>query len=773
MCFPLMRSKPTYTLNIPELSGGVNYRDGISLIKDNQLTDCKNVWYKDGMLKTRPRVTSSEDVDNSLMSYATSPKTKTKIYDDIKYIDKTSVDISSGKVAGGVYCLMSVEMTGYDDSEVQHNSVALVLINENEPTKKIVVGSVPFQKNYDKNITYLLFQYTGDIYCLWSGENADSDRKYGVCKFVNGGTAENWEKKDIADEEIYAPVVYDHCKQVGSLIDLEENGKTITFLDKSFTGTQLYSFNLISNYYKAVFSTVNKELFTEGITKIPMEYSLPIEITDKMSGMKVIAKITHADGKVAEHIVTLSNNGQGYETKPNNVDNLIMNVKGWHLWFEEDFDEEYTTQKYLTKNDFIEDNMELTLPRLESEENINKIFCMTKSTWFGGDFHGLYGGTRLFLCANTLESEKSLMAWSYINNPLYFPEGCIRYVDDTTQAVTAFGKMSNTLVVFKERKIYQATYVEADAPTGEQFINQQVIDLASQVEYFPLMMINDSIGCDCPETIQLCRNRLVWATSHGKIYTLMSQNKYNERSIFEVSEMVENRLKKEPQLVNAHSADYDGCYVLQVENRLYLMDYNSYGYSAISSYSKNEDANIHIPWFCWELPVNPSYIGVVGEKLVIPVFHESEYNSRTYITTNMFYIDGSSGDDQVNLVEYKDGDKVIKNENKPIFCALQTKLFDFGQPSSLKSIPIVNISFGYNNGVPISVRFISERQIADNHTVTINGAESEEYSPEYIHSCRLFPYTKGTVRFGAVIECNGLLAIDSMSLQYRALGGAK
>lgn len=771
MNFPLMKSTPTYTLNIPKLSGGLNLRDGLSGVQDNQLTDAKNVWFKDGALRTRPRLNSSENKSDYIGSHAISPETKCYVYQDIKYFEDRGIDTSTGEKKGGGYNLVAAEMRGYGNGKF-NISVALWFANEAEPSKKITVGSVPFPNDYMINATYLLYQFNNDIYCLWSGENEGGSKNHGIVKFVeNDGV---WNACSVLDEDVYAPIVYDHCKTDGTLVMIDSDGDEISYSDISYTGTQLYSHNLISNYYKAVFSTVNKSLFTSEITKLPMKYMLPEELTSDMAGKTVKAKITQIDGTVAEHCVILDRNGYGCEVEPNKADNLIMTADRWYIFFEENYNEEYTVMTYLTKEDFLEDNMELTLPRLNPEENIYKVFSMTRSTWFGGNFHGLYGGTRLFLCGNEQENEKSLMVWSYINNPLYFPEGCTRYVDDTTQKVTAFGKMYDTLIVFKERKLFQARYSEANAPGAEDFLNQGVIDLASQVEYFPLTLVNDSIGCDCPDTIQLCRNRLVWANSNGKVYTLISQNQYNERAVFNVSEMVESRLKAEKNLKKACSADYEGHYILMVDDHLYLMDYNCYGFNAVASYSKTEDANIHIPWYYWELPVVPAAIGTVGDCLIFPTLTKSGIDGdHAYISLGVLYMDGSYGDDAVNRAIYNGDEWVMDLKSVHINSFIQTKLFDFGQPARLKSIPIVNFSFGYNDGKSISVEFISERKVSDEHKVTLDGESAEIRSPSYIHPCRLFPYTKGTVSFGARVSCNGELVISSMSLQYKQLGGAK
>ena len=40
--FPFIKNYPTYTLNVPSITGGLNLRDGLSRVNDNQMTDAKN-----------------------------------------------------------------------------------------------------------------------------------------------------------------------------------------------------------------------------------------------------------------------------------------------------------------------------------------------------------------------------------------------------------------------------------------------------------------------------------------------------------------------------------------------------------------------------------------------------------------------------------------------------------------------------------------------------------------------------------------------------------
>ena len=134
-------------------------------------------------------------------------------------------------------------------------------------------------------------------------------------------------------------------------------------------------------------------------------------------------------------------------------------------------------------------------------------------------------------CGNKDEDDKALVVWSSLNNPLYFPENNYAYVGDKSQGVTTFGRQGENLIIFKEKSTYYSYYATNDSITADDLINQTVIDYEANSVYFPMIQLNANIGCDCQNTVQLCRNRLVWANSDGNVYTLYSNNQYSERTI--------------------------------------------------------------------------------------------------------------------------------------------------------------------------------------------------------------------------------------------------
>ena len=51
---PKIKSNKEKSFNVSNFSNGVNLRDGILNCLDNQFTEAKNVWHKNGILRTRP-----------------------------------------------------------------------------------------------------------------------------------------------------------------------------------------------------------------------------------------------------------------------------------------------------------------------------------------------------------------------------------------------------------------------------------------------------------------------------------------------------------------------------------------------------------------------------------------------------------------------------------------------------------------------------------------------------------------------------------------------
>ena len=763
MVFPRLNKRTPAELKISDFSGGINLRDGLGEIMDNQATEVSNMWWKDGILKTRPGAEYQYEIPHDgFEQFAGYTTTETK-FEDVTKI-----------VSGKLYYMASRNDSYYnratsDDPwlpDVSHLTFSWVSDTDSITLPSITSNINRYGESNDCVIdNYLVVQHTKGIFCFIQTKYYSSDEQIEgheafVYKLKEDETG--WDR--LSERDMYIPTVVSNAKPVG---DIEPQSGF-----QCEDGVYIDGYNELTHYYKIVYSTVNKRLLdaSDPNSSHKMVYSL-IEDTMSTSTMVrwnrandtiVTATITIGQQTYTHNInkqsATLESLSFVEQTSPG--DGLYLCVSGFKLYFTKtpDLDGEIATVK---ASDYIENNLEIIAPRNPTGGLVvpdTKVCGMSRSCWFGGDAEGISGGTRLFLCGN--KDEKNLVIWSGLNEPLYFPENCYAYVGDDSQAVTAFGRQNNALVIFKERECYYTQYMQNTNITAEDLINQSVIDLSVSTTYYPIIQLHPSIGCDCPDTIQLCRNRLVWATSDGNVYTLMTQNQYSERNIYCVSGMVEPLLKEhKSSLPSAHSCDWNGHYFLFAGNAAYVMDYESYGYTYASSYGKNEDANLRIPWWVWNFSVEIGYVFTVNDALVLSSAP-----------------DAFSVPDNISISHYKmnpdQSYDSVKNGTEKIVSMFASKLFDFGTKTSRKNLDLILISFGHASDSPITVQLITDRG-EEQHEICFDEGQKSDRDASFIECKVIIPTIRqilmGSVRF----SCEDAMAIDGMNIRFRITGGVR
>ncbi len=760
--FPSINTKPVKNVTMPELSGGINLRDSVSMIEDNQLTDGLNVWYKDAVLKTRPGMeVLGTPILNAIVEF-------TEI-DRVSEIIPRATEIYRA-VEGETYRLYTVLVKTRSEWE---NMVLFFFVSGD---KVVRLTELKRSQEGRKIYNYFTIEHENDIFCFVAEEDEGLNSKFHIYvleawyRGVEYGEGGSWEEVDIS-EKAYAPLVAVNCEMEGLIFGFKDAVKNIT----PFEG-----YNMLSSRYRMQYNldSANEKLEFGLIHNMgdPLD-----RILDSLIGERVIARTTDKWGRVCTHELTLKNKAVCHEETQYAVDGLKMKVYASYIQF--DIGEGYDV---LIKENFggLKNCLEIEVPFVQNNEAMSKIFNMTQHTWFGGTSTGINGGTRLFLGGCEMEQHKNLVLWSDLNNPFYFPENNYFYVGNSSQAITGFGKQNDMLVLFKEKEIFYTHFIKGKDYTVNDVIDKNVGEVTTISASFPLVQIHGSIGCDCPNTIQLCRNRLVWANSYGKVYTLVSNDQYNERNIYEVSNMIERRFKTESpnKIKKAVSCDWEGMYILFIENRMYCMDYNSYGYQHISTYLKNEDSNLKIPWWYWELPQamgiengltsRPFAISSNENNLIFSRFEESEQQLGAIRNSHLvtYVMRNKKGYDEVaNIRE----DTYIGTENLPIYNMMQTKIFDFGVPHKNKAISLVNISFGNNGGEPIALKYITENGEYLQESIILTHSDTAEYSAGYVRNKPFRPSVGLVNRFGLKLECEGDMAMDAFSIDYKLVGTAR
>lgn len=774
MKFPMIERRSTRVLTVPGLSGGINLRDAAARVGDNQLTDGKNVWFQGGMLTTRPAVKVREDCVKEfpfMPVLAEQPSIKARSEEATFLKDSQTYQLFS-------YKLSYVYATGW----------------EFKPQTRIYFRFTGRAGNIDlpciasdcENVNYFTVQHKNKLYCFVSEEELMHTIYVLNAEQFGDPNVRSW--RELSSEEIYTPTVAIHC-----LSDMNGGVEAV--------GAE--GMNLLTNRYKMVYSTVNRSLLSSDKPTHEMKYYLIKSHAqrDETTYGIISATIMYKNGKTVTHTADKSAAGMAYVERDSNgntlygEDGLTLWSDGYQVCFYRSGSQ--NTLGTVRAEDYVEDNMTLTvdivntldLGKLARERE--RIFSAKHTAWFGGTSLGMNGGSWLFLGGLSGDDQNKIF-YSAAGNPLYFSENSYIGVGKSSQAVTGFGKQDDSLIVFKERELFRLLYGGVNDISKEDLIDQTLVDLAANELRLGLQQIHGYIGCDCPRSIQLCRNRLVWLCGNT-VYTLISQSPYSERTVFALSSMVQNRLKAEnvSDLHRAFAADWQGHYLLFVGTKIYVMDYESPGFIQVSSYAKEENGRRQIPWFYWELsdPHNglaglfltdfsgwPLAAHVDGERLnlfYIEHGHIGGFDFADYFFVNVRYMDGSLGDDEGVGIEATSPQsaEITSKAYFPIKTVFTTKLFDFNLPQYRKKVPLVNISLAFLRERPIYVTFLGNSLHIED-SVLLHSDRNETENNWVFQNYKLRPPFLAVDRLGLRIESESPVAVDAVSLHFKLLGGA-
>ena len=706
MKYPTFAKSGYKTAKIPFLSGGLNLRESLDSVLDNQLTDCVNMYAADSFLKTRPGIGAAKLYTDVLSNTD---------YSDIKLtahdIYKTVTDQNLG--TSEVCRLVSAVSKS-------QNIIHLFLVGKNIFKK---LPSLPhtgqsFFVVSEKDVLYL-FSDDYKIYSL-----SDTDTAWADCY-----------------SKIYIPTVAVDCVVEGI----------------NYNGVLNESYNLLADKYHILYNSKNpnhQPIDQSNLHQMVYYNTVTHDDITSFAGCTVQAEFTDSFGKKTNHSVTLGADGTGKETTSS--DGLYMFADANYIVFYTDPEYFNVANKKVSDPD-LKNDLKITFPIKRTDKEKNKVFKANINTWFGGGTQSS-GGSRLFLGANS--NEPNLVHWSDLNNPLYFPENNYFYVGDSSQKVTAFGKQSDMLVIFKENETYFTRYTQNSKITADDVLTGNVTDILSQSVYFPLTLIHSAIGCDNQNTVQLCRNRLVWV-SGGEVYTLCSYNMYSENNIYPVGQMISRKLRGDNNLPNAVSCDFEGRYLIFLGQNAYVMDYESYGYQNVSSYTQSQDSNLKIPWHYflfsgWENSIiftvgnSLNILGTTPGGLVTANINES-YKTDSVVTKT------HTGQYQIT--------------EQPIFCSFKTKLFGLSAPEKLKDITSITLTLGNTTPKTLTAKFITDTKT---NTCIINHTKPavDTFSSEFIWVKTVNVFSKSVLRFGLELSCNGQMAVQGINVNYKILGGA-
>lgn len=705
----------TYQAEIPQLNGGLVTTQAAHNIEDNQLAEARNVWFHDGLLRTRPGFQSSAA--------------------DLR-LSATTAGISYGWA--GVSDPVTIPGTAYSARvmvRLYATATASVMVAQYIDDNGTVQSLPSLDFAYDSingavDRAYIT-AYDGALYAFV--------RRAGIYKLTAGAQA--WIK--LTDADFYAPLVMVNVRPLEHAF--LENGTAALSEADLWEG-----YSLLTNRVRLWMTSDGtgdgwKPPLPAGLKKGSV---LTVVYTDK-GGTEHTHTLTVGDGKVSAESAAQDD---GFK--------LAAYRSPCILFLAEQDETDGSIRPVKLPDTGLVNNIRVDL-ELDGETQADKVYGMTCGAWFGGEASGISGGTRLFLGGST--THKALVLWSDLNNPLYFSENNYAYVGDTNQQVTAFGKQADMLVIFKERELFYTRYVESTELTAQAVVEGAVVDVTTTSAIFPMVQLHAEIGCRCPGTIQLCGNRLVWADQHT-VYTLTAANAYSERNVFPVSGAIADRLRG-LDLTAAYSADWQGHYLLGVGRQVFLLDYDTYGFAYVSSYTYRDHAQKRMAWYVWELDNgvmalaadNHRLCAVLGETVIDDALAMARYYDGVF-----------TAQEQVD-------DTVIgalgTMETAPVSCVVETKHFDMGSGRTLASAcrrkawgPLyIGFTSGGEFPVTAEMRFIGDGKQGGVRRI---GSRKDK-------CLRVLGPSGPAAQLGLRLAWQGTAALDGLTLHYTTIGSVR
>ena len=638
-----IKSEMQKQFRIGGLFGGVNLKDE-KFIEKNELSDCKNLWFKNGALRTRSGIRALE---NSVISK----------------IDEYSECVWPFKMTGSsVYIKDEKKAIAYmvDGDYMSYELLRVFFVSDNgslEETAAIRLQRTSSEVFYRfSNIMFFNASSTtgGGVYAFVTVRSG-SETVYRIYEITEN--FDGWTELGVTD--CYVPIIYMNGR--GNKYAEAESG-TMFYNAKP---TEPEAINMLNPKFNAYFTT-------DGVSGT---FKLPISDIDANF---VECKIYITPTEYLRWLV-----------EPE-YDNTILLYDGHTVAFRID------RAKGIFS--FTEGQKEFLWPYMSGYGGNNIEITAYKTipdAWgkiVGANRCISYNG-RMYFCDNEFSVNEIYSCRK--TAPLYFPTNAKVAVGDRTAPITAMGIVCNKFIVFKPTEIYKINVTVGDVYSPDGIISGAKAGFLHN-DTLTATAVHSFIGCDCPDTLRNCSNRLVWLSSAGKIYTLATTTYGKENNIYEVSSNIENFLDyySETALKKAYAVDIDGYYMLILGDKMAVMDYRIKDFGFPYKYADPNENNGQIAWYLWEHKIGGSMVSAdkVNKNVVFAC------NSKNL---KFQYIAMLSGEKD-KVIEQNDSGEISFKEYD-IEGRVTTAFTDFESMDTLKTINKIHIGLEPASDIKIAV----------------------------------------------------------------------
>ena len=467
MNFSIPGTANTKTLHIPQLDKGLNLTDNTHISDINGLSDCKNVWFNDGVLKSRPGLyTKPENYIND------------EFYRDGFYYHYRPADVEI--TIDGELKKIVVEEIEYDDSSY----ICLVhLIN----SKGLVENCSELIFNRTSGSTFyipekILFykgapQTGGGLFALASLVNMENFNQHTHKIYEVDSDFSTWNRVT----SYYIPTVYINGR--GNKYEIAES------TNQAFTGTptRLENLNLLNGTFYAYYSSDGRS----------NSFRLPFS---NIADQNVICRIHYTVKDYVQWTVPADSTSASATFFGTSVTMNVNRTKGIIYFTVPAGDYEVPLMSQHSEN-----NMEI-LATKNSEYGFTDIVESSLATTHN---------------SKILLANKNTVFEANYDNPLYFPKDSVTYVGEADSDITAFAFFENNTIAFKPNATYRISIKDGKALNSISLLaNNDAIFYANDT--LSVSCLSAKTGCSDKNSLIRRENELLWKGTDRYIYSLSS-----------------------------------------------------------------------------------------------------------------------------------------------------------------------------------------------------------------------------------------------------------
>ena len=499
MKYPSIKKEGQQVLHIDPIKKGVNFST-VPYFSEGDLSDCKNVIFSSGSLKTRPGISANEE--NIIRGESS----------DQGFISNYTLSDTVVVINGTEYRIAT------ERTELYSEQYAVMVFFISSSGEVINAGQILFQRlssevfYIPKNITFFQGspQTGGGIFAFVTCHNTENGNDLTFEIFEVNSTFDGWN----GVYDYYIPTVYINGR--GNKYEAMEAQHF------AFTGTPavLEAPNLLTGRFYAYYSS-------DGYSS---DFTLPFS---NLSDTNILCRIHTSLNEYTEWVVYEKSNT--CTTKFFGVD-VTMNVdRGKGLVY---FTSPTGDYPIPLMSRYMANNIRLSATK-RSAISFKDVVSSTCS---------LVADSRIFLSGGTKSNGIYVARYE---NPLYFPQSDAIEVGESRQSVTALLFYNQKLLAFKKSEIFILTLKKGEAINTKSLLadNDAVFYKTDSIS---LKKLSYGIGCDNRNAITLLKDKAVWFSTDGNVYAMNTSMKIApiSRKVHTVLNGLDSRIIKTAAAVN-------------------------------------------------------------------------------------------------------------------------------------------------------------------------------------------------------------------------------